>query len=196
MRKFASLLLGAFLFGALTVAAPGMTLWDLASRSPQEYHDIFLNKCVTPTLKDFRGHKLNGLILDIANWGLGKRVYFLYTGKMLDALTGKLYSQQLTFQKRFYPADNERGESGINFWPVRGHESMPMKIYLSPAIDNPALDSLKIDYAVPGNNPVTEQILVDEVRQIPGSPLYLGKMYYREFGRHLFFLWFALEKAD
>jgi len=196
MRKFASLVFFACLFGGLTVEARGMTLWDLASLTPEEYHDIFVNKCVTPTIKDFRGHKLNGLILDIANWGIGKRVYFLYTGKMLDALTGKLYSQQLTFQKRFYPADNERGESGINFWPVKGGESMPMKIYLSPAIEDSSIESLKIDYAVPSNNPITEQILVDEVRQIPGSHLYLGKMYYREFGRYLFFLWFALEKAD
>lgn len=173
-----------------------MTLWELAARNPEEYQDIFVHTCVNPAVDDFRGHKFNGLILAIADGAIGKTVYFLYTGAVLDMLTGKLYSQQLTFRKRFYPADNERDESGINFWPVKGVESMPMKIYLSPAVDDSSLESLKIDYAVPGNNPVTEQILVDEVRQIPGSDLYLGKMYYRELGRHLFFLWFALEKAD
>jgi len=67
---------------------------------------------------------------------------------------------------------------------------MPMKIYLSPVIENRSIDSLKINYAFPSNNPLAG------VGQIPGSHPYLGPMYYRGFGRYRFFLGFALGKAD
>ncbi len=35
----------------------------------------------------------------------------------------------------------------------------------------------------------------DEVRRIPGTQLYLGRMYYRVHGLGVPFLWFALERV-
>ena len=168
-------------------------VWDLAALDYKHYKNIFANKTVAPMLSDFRGNKFNGFILYVTNKKIGEIVYKLYTGKPCDS-TLKL--QSLTFQKRFYLYDNEKGESGINFWPVKGVLSMPMKIYISPCITNSRIDSLKIDYDVKSNNPITERILIDEVRQITNTNLYLGKMYSRIFGKPVFFLWFVLEKKQ
>ena len=163
-------------------------LWDIASARPKNYPKIF-QIATEPNLSDFRGHRYNGLILYVKEGALGKAIYTQYTGKNIDLLTGKLYAQALTFQKRFFLQDNKRGESGINFWPIRQVESMPMKIYN-------ANGSMNIDYDVLANNPVTERPLLDEIRQIPGSDLYIGKMYFRITGKKIVFLWFALERAE
>jgi hypothetical protein len=167
-------------------------IWDLASLHESQYTAIF-NNAVTPIVSDFRGHKFNGFILYVVNKETGAIVYKMYTGKPWD---GSLNAQALTFQKRFYSQDNAKGESGINFWPVKGEESMPMRIYLSPCISNPRVDSLKIDYNIASNDPVTQRTLIDEVRQIPNTNLYLGKMYYRILGKPCLFLWFALERRE
>src|SRR3990167_4406426 len=174
-------------------------LWDLASADIDNYEDIF-SRAIDPRVEDFRGHKFNGLILYVVAGPAGKALFSLYAGYELDLLPGSLYSKPLTFQKRFYKND-EDGKSGINYWPVLGKESLPMRIYLSPAIVASPLkpiNSLKIDYSIPSNKKLFEKPLVDEVRQIPNSNLYIGKMYYRECktGKHFFFLWFALERVE
>ena len=135
--------------------------------------------------------------MDITKFELGNIAYIVYTGKLRDILTGKAYSQKLTFQKRFYQSDNEKGESGINYWPVKEIESMPIKIYISSAIGDSSGASMKIDYNLKSNKWLVERPLLDEIRQIPGSDLYIGKMYYRVVGKlPVFFLWFALEKRN
>ncbi|MCK4348937.1 MAG: hypothetical protein KAW47_10005 [Thermoplasmatales archaeon] len=167
-------------------------LWDLASAKPENFQKIF-SKSIDPDVLNFRGNNFSGIVLFIKNLYLGKLIFTAYTGKISDALIGRTYSQALTFQKRFYPDDNSNGESGINYWPVRGKESMAMKIYLSPSIENDTINSLKIDYDVVSNKKITQRPLIDEVRQIPDSNLYIGKMYYRLAGKHVLFLWFAIE---
>jgi len=52
---------------------------------------------------------------------------------------------------------------------------------------------LEDDYDVVSNKKITQRPLIDEVRQIPDSNLYIGKMYYRLVGKHVLFLWFAIE---
>jgi hypothetical protein len=170
------------------------SVWDLASLHPDKYDVLFHNNTVDPKVSDFRGQKFNGFILHVANKELGAIVYKLYTGNPLDFLSNGLTLQALTFQKRFYPQDNKKGESGINFWPVKGEESLPMRIYISPCLSDAQANSLKIDYDVESNDPITQRVLIDEVRQIPYTQLYLGKMYYRICGEPYFFLWFVLEK--
>ncbi|OGQ34215.1 MAG: hypothetical protein A3F16_07685 [Deltaproteobacteria bacterium RIFCSPHIGHO2_12_FULL_43_9] len=176
-------------------------LWDLASADRDNYEAIF-NRAEDPKVEDFRGHKFNGLILFVTG-GIGGNVIFSqYTGYDLDTLSGALASKPLTFQKRFYKRDKDNGESGINYWPMLGQESMPMNIKLSPAIGSTSknpINSLKIDYSVPSNDGIFEKPLIDEVRQIPNSTLYIGKMHYRigsKIGAHVLFLWFALERVE
>lgn len=170
-------------------------LWDLASANPKHFAKIF-EKSVDPVISDFRGKKFNGIILYVNNWSIGKLIFTSYTGKYTNFLTGKLNSRPLTFQKRFYLQDNAKGESGINYWPMLEKESMSMRIYSGPSIRNPKIHSLKIDYNVSDNKVIRERPLIDEIRKIPGSDLYIGKMYYRLRGKNIFFLWFALEKVD
>lgn len=177
----------------LAAEAAGASLWDLAAAAPAEYERLF-ERGSAPSPGDFRGQRLNGLILHVSRGRFGKYIFTQYTGKNADLLTGRLYARPLTFQKRFWPADNAAGESGINFWPVRGAESMPMKIYVGPGLLDGA-PSLKVDYDVPRNKPVVERPLLDEVRAIPGTSLYLGRMYFRLGSHPVPFLWFALERA-
>lgn len=188
------LFIGLIIFSIYGYSHEIQSVWDLASLNPKEYESIFQTQTIAPYANDFRGQKFNGFILFVANREIGSIVYKLYTGEPMDVISGTLMLQTLTFQKRFYLNDNEKGESGINFWPMKGEESLPMRIYISPSFSNPALDSLKIDYDVKANDPLTQRILIDEVRQIPFTNLYLGKMYYRILGTPHFFLWFVLER--
>ena len=173
-------------------------LWDLASADYNNYPKIF-NQSEPPTLEEFRGSRMNGLIIYVNAWEVGKLVFVQYTGSNWDLVTNKLYSRMLTFQKRFYDKPNDDGESGLNFWPVRGVEAMPMKIYLSDMLGEKEgsryTTSLKIDYDVESNNSL-ERPLLDEVRRIPGSNLYIGKIFVRKLGKNNLFLWFDLEKVE
>lgn len=180
---------------ASTRVEPGSitSLWDLASASPADYEGLF-EHCQAPRLEDFRGRRFNGLILHVSKGRFGKYIFTQYTGKNSDLLIGQLYTRPLTFQKRFLPQDNAAGESGINFWPVRGVESMPMKIYLGKGLLDGA-PALKVDYDVARNKPVVERPLVDEIRQVPGTSIYIGRMYFRLGDHAVPFLWFALERA-
>lgn len=170
-------------------------LWDLASAKPKNFPQIFA-RSHDPSVQNFRGRNFSGIVLYVKDLYFGKLLFTTYTGKISDVLTGRMYSQSLTFQKRFFPEDNNNGESGINYWPVLGEESMPMKIYLSPSIENESINSLKIDYNVNSNKKLTQRPLIDEVRQIPNSNLYIGKMYYRLMGKPILFLWFAIEQES
>ncbi len=183
-------------FAATGKLEPGRApaLWDLLSADPELYPGIFRH-ATTPRLEDFRGQRFNGVILLVQKWELGKILFTQYTGRNADLVTGKLYARPLTFRKRFHGADSSQGESGINFWPVRGTETMPMKISLAQGILDDGRESLLIDYDVPSNRRVTERPLLDEVRRIPGTQLYLGRMYYRVHGLSVPFLWFALERV-
>ena len=167
-------------------------LWDLASAKPKNLPLIFI-RSVDPNITDFRGNQFQGIVLYINNLYFGKCLFTLYTGIPLDIFTGKTFSQALTFQKRFYEQDNENGESGINYWPVRSETYLPMKIYISPSLQDISINSLKIDYNVNSNEDITQKPLIDEVRQIPGSDLYIGKMYFRLGNFPLLVLWFAIE---
>ena len=105
----------------------------------------------------------------------------------------RLPFRNVFFKQDLYP-DTDDTRSGINYWPRTGKTSMPMKIYLSPAIEDGSVDSLKIDYDIAANRSLTHRPLLDEIRQIPNSNLYIGKMYYRVTkGLPALFLWFALE---
>ena len=170
-------------------------LWDLASAKPKNFPQIFARSC-DPSVQDFRDRNFSGIVLYVKDLYFGKLMFTAYTGKISDVLTGRMYSQSLTFQKRLFQEDNNNGESGINYWPVLGEESMSMKIYLSPSIENESINSLKIDYNVNSNKKLTQRPLVDEVRQIPNSNLYIGKMYYRLMGKPILFLWFAIEQEN
>jgi len=170
-------------------------LWDLASAKPKNFPQIFA-RSRDPSAQEFRGENFSGIVLYVKDLYFGKLMFTAYTGKISDVLTGRMYSQSLTFQKRFFPEDNNDGESGINYWPVLGEESMSMKIYLSPSIENESINSLKIDYNVNSNKKLTQRPLIDEVRQIPNSNLYIGKMYYRLMGKPILFLWFAIEQEN
>ncbi|MBI3894075.1 MAG: hypothetical protein HY303_21360, partial [Candidatus Wallbacteria bacterium] len=122
-------------------------LWDLLSADPALYAGIF-EHATTPRLEDFRGQRFNGVILLVQKWEFGKILFTQYTGSNADLVTGKLYARPLAFRKRFHEKDNAQGESGINFWPVRGTEAMPMKAYLARGILDDERDSLLIDYDV------------------------------------------------
>jgi hypothetical protein len=167
-------------------------LWDLASAKPENFDKIF-DKSLDPDITKFRGVNYQGIVLSVNYLAAGNLVFTMYTGNLIDFLTGTMFSQALTFQKRFYPQDNDKGESGINYWPVHAEEAMHMKIYMSPSIQDATIQSLKIDYDVSSNNRITHRPLIDEVRQIPGSDLYIGKMYYRLADSPMLFLWFAIE---
>ena len=170
-------------------------LWDLASAKPKNFPQIFA-RSRDPSVQNFRGRNFSGIVLYVKDLYFGKLLFTTYTGKISDVLTGRMYSQALTFQKRFFQEDNNNGESGINYWPVLGEELMSMKIYLSPSIENESIGSLKIDYDVNSNKKLTQRPLIDEVRQIPNSNLYIGKMYYRLMGKPILFLWFAIEQES
>jgi hypothetical protein len=170
-------------------------LWDLASAKPKNFPQIFA-RSRDPSVQNFRGRNFSGIVLYVKDLYFGKLLFTTYTGKISDVLTGRMYSQALTFQKRFFQEDNNNGESGINYWPVLGEELMSMKIYLSPSIENESISSLKIDYDVNSNKKWTQRPLIDEVRQIPNSNLYIGKMYYRLMGKPILFLWFAIEQES
>ena len=167
-------------------------LWDLASAKPENFEKIF-QKSLDPDITKFRGVNYQGIVLSVNYHTFGNLLFTMYTGHMIDYLTGNTFSQALTFQKRFYLEDNEKGESGINYWPVHAEESMNMKIYMSPSIQDETIQSLKIDYDLDTNQKITHQPLIDEVRQIPGSDLYIGKMYFRLGEAPVLFLWFAIE---
>jgi hypothetical protein len=167
-------------------------LWDLASAKPKNLALLF-SRSVDPNITDFRGNNFQGIVLYINNLYFGKCLFTLYTGNPLDMFTGKTFSQALTFQKRFHEQDNADGESGINYWPVRAETYLPMKIYMGPSLQDASINSLKIDYHVEANRGITQKPLIDEVRQIPGSNLYIGKMYYRIGSFPLLILWFAIE---
>lgn len=172
-----------------------MSLWDLASLNPSSYRQLY-TACVEPKLEDFRDHKFNGLILLVHYGFIGKIGISLYTGTFFNTVFGVFSSRSLSFQKRFLKADNDQKESGINFWPLRNTEAMPMKIYLSPSIVNKELKSLKVDYNVPANLSIIVKPIIDDIRQIPNSSFYLGCMYYRLFGLNIPFLWFALSQCN
>ena len=171
------------------------SLWDLTSLNPSSYKQLF-SACIDPKVEDFRDHRFNGVIL-LVHYGLiGKIGIALYTGTFSNTIFGVFSSRALCFQKRFLKTDNEKKESGINFWPLRNITSMPMKIYLNASLTVKDLKSLKVDYDVSANIPIVVKPIIDEIRQIPESSLYLGRMYYRLFGLNIPFLWFALSRLD
>ncbi len=172
-----------------------LQLWDLASAKPFQYLTVF-NRCVEPKLLDFRGRRFNGIVLRVHGGIFGKIGLVQYVGGLRDLLVGSLFSQQMTFQKRFLAQDNDRGESGINYWPVLGIEAMPMKIYVSSSTTTPSKNSLKVDYNVPFNMRILQRPIIDEIVEIPNSRIYLGRMFFRLSTWHIPFLWFALERLD
>jgi hypothetical protein len=180
--------------GSLPSGTKKVRLWDLASLDAALFPAVFKHS-QAPNLREVRGHFFQGMILRVTKWRFGKILFTQYTGGNKDLLKGVLHSRSLTFRKRFFPEDNAVGESGINYWPMKGRESLPMKAAIGPSPRDEGRASLLIDYGVESNPAVTVTPLLDEVRQIPGSQLYLGKMYYRLFGRPIFFLWFALERV-
>ena len=172
------------------------SLMDLAWMRPEQYRRIFA-QAATPNIEDFRGSVLRGLILHIRFGHLGAVGFNLYTGRWRELFSGRDYMLQRVFENRFYARDDERGESGVNFWPTRGgtgREIMPMRLEMSPGCGNPEEMTLKMDYRVPSNTPLITRPLLDEVKQIPGTNLYIGKLFFRTFLGKVFFLWFALER--
>jgi hypothetical protein len=210
-RLFLALIVGAFLGKAwadprlplkdfVNSGKPSgpVHLWDLASAPLGSYSRIF-ELSETPAPSELRGRHFNGLILLVEEERFGKFLFTQYTGGLrgnLALAAGMMYARALTFQKAFLDRDNEKGESGINYWPLLGKSSMPMRIYSSLALLGVAGQSLKIDYDLSTNLALIQKPLIDEIRRVPGSDLYLGKMYYRVAGHPVLFLWFALEKAD
>jgi len=174
-------------------------IWDLAAANPKNLEKIF-NLSEEPALKAFRDKIFNGMNFHINLWGLGKLVFALYVGRLRDVFTNRLFSQHLAFQKRLLKKDKivkrkgKEGEvSGINYWCRRDESYLPFKIYISPGIKNGTMNSLKIDYNVILNKRIIQRPLIDEMRKIPGSELYLGKMYFRLGPWSIFFLWFGME---
>lgn len=169
-------------------------LWDLASLSSDDYDSLWA-RGVCPQTSEMRGNKFSGITIQVKFGTLGKEVFKVFTDGAVDALFSNSFSSApLTFRKRFYQSDDSKGQSGINWWTMKKGESLPMKIYVSRAEQGVSGDSLKIDYDVTDNNALTERPLLDEIRRLPGTNTYLGKMYFRALGKPVFFLWFALEK--
>ncbi|MCK4761550.1 MAG: hypothetical protein KAW12_05060 [Candidatus Aminicenantes bacterium] len=175
-------------------------LWDLAAAKAGNFKKIFKHSLV-PREEDLRGHTFKGNNSHIKFWFFGKFIFSLYVGKLRDVLTGKLFSQPLTFQKRLLDEDMpvKRGKeegvvSGINYWCRRGRAYLPFKIYVSPAVQDKSLESLKIDYNVVINKWIFHRPLIDEIRRLPDSDLYLGRMYFRLGPFSIPFIWFGIEK--
>lgn len=175
-------------------------IWDLAAANPKNFEKIF-KLSEEPDLQSFRDRTFNGMNFHINLWGLGKLVFALYVGRLRDVFTNRLFSQHLAFQKRLLKNDkivkrkNKEGEvSGINYWCRRDESFLPFKIYMSPGIKDSTMNSLKIDYNVLQNKRIIQRPLIDEMRKIPGSELYLGKMYFRLGPWPIFFLWFGMEE--
>eukprot|EP01156_Anaeramoeba_ignava_P013037 Anaeramoba_ignava/a500573_13.p1 GENE.a500573_13~~a500573_13.p1 ORF type:complete len:145 (-),score=46.89 a500573_13:45-479(-) len=143
-----------------------------------------------------RGNRYDGIVNYVDFGTLGKDVFELLTGQTPDIFTDELFSQGLNFQKRFYPQNDAHNRSGTNYWPMKHSEDYPMKIYISPAVQNSSYYSLKIDYDVYGNNAIEVAPLLDEIRQIPNTNLFVGKMYFRVLDEPIFILWFSLEKRN
>lgn len=175
-------------------------LWDLAAAHAGNFKKIFRHSLV-PNKEELFGHTFIGKNFHIKFWFFGKLIFSLYVGKLWDVLTGKLFSQPLTFQKRLLDKDMpvKRGKeegvvSGINYWCQRRRAYLPFKIYISPAVQDKSLESLKIDYNVVINKWIFHRPLMDEIRRLPDSDLYLGRMYFRLGPFNIPFIWFGIEK--
>ena len=178
------------------------SLWDLASLNHDKYEKVF-QLAKTPNIKDFRGSRFHGLILWVNYKFIGKMIFDSFM-KFPFENAGYGSIRRMSFEKRFYEVDNENGESGINYWPSNEKESLPMRMYISTSFGNNSVDSLKIDYDVASNKKNTERPLIDEVKQIPGTNIFIGKMYIRlnmalpkiyKNDQKTLFVWFALEKV-
>ncbi|KAJ6253760.1 hypothetical protein M0813_13177 [Anaeramoeba flamelloides] len=169
-----------------------LKLWDLASCEESLLQKLFdMGEC--PTRDDVRGLHFDGIVNYVKFDTLGRAVFELFIHDF-DVLSDKLVTPALSFQKRFYTQTDSEGRDGTNFWSYAHEQMYRMKTYVSPAVQNKSYNSLKIDYTVPGNNVLTTQPLIDEIRRIKGSDIFVGKMYFRVAGEPVFILWFSLEQ--
>lgn len=164
--------------------------WDFASLDPKRYKDLFA-RGETPDPSVLANQTVEGMILHVPWYAGGSRLLPFLAGNYLRALGGGFVGQEHAFENRFGEVRPDGTVRGVNFLPSKGEENLPMILSSAESKLHPGGRALTIDYNLP-DNAAYERPTMDEMRRIPGTDWFFGRMSYRVFGMHVPLLWFVV----
>lgn len=164
--------------------------WDFASLDPKLYKDLFA-RGETPEPSVLANQTFEGMILHVPWYAGGSRLLPFLAGNYLRALGGAFVGQEHVFENRFGEVRPDGTVRGVNFLPSKGEENLPMALSSAESKLHPGGRALTIDYNLP-ENAAYERPAMDEMRRIPGTDWFFGRMSYRVFGMHVPLLWFVM----